>query len=88
MTGSRRPTNIPPPSPELNNDSEEEEDLEAEEDLEIVKMTTLMQAGQRHLLHERSDLMRREIKSSHGGCVNLKRRGVIKMIYKRAGKMP
>ena len=36
MTGSRRPTNIPPPSPELNNDndSEEEEDLEAEEELE------------------------------------------------------
>ena len=36
MTGSRRPTNIPPQSPELNNDndSEEEEDLEAEEDQE------------------------------------------------------
>ena len=36
MTGSRRPTNIPPPSPEFNNDSdsEEEEDLEAEEDQE------------------------------------------------------
>ena len=36
MTGSRRPTSIPPPSPELNNDSdsEEEEDLEAEEDQE------------------------------------------------------
>ena len=36
MTWSRRPTNIPPPSPELNNDSdsEEEEDLEAEEDQE------------------------------------------------------
>ena len=37
MTGSRRPTNIPPPSPERNNDndSEEEEDFEEEEDLEI-----------------------------------------------------
>ena len=36
MTGSRRPTNIPPPSPELNNDSdnEEEDDLEEEEDQE------------------------------------------------------
>ena len=36
MTGSRRPTNIPPPSPELNNDSDsgEEEDLEEEEDQE------------------------------------------------------
>ena len=36
MTGSRRPTNIPPPSPEQNNDndSEEEEDFEEEEDLE------------------------------------------------------
>ena len=36
MTGSRRPTNIPPPSPEQNNDndSEEEEDFEEDEDLE------------------------------------------------------
>ena len=33
MTGSRRPNNIPPPSPKLNNDndSEEEEDIEREE---------------------------------------------------------